>query len=690
MSKITARLVQELVDVQLASGDEQGPPKFTALAYSGAVVPKHTATPPLTHDYIFDLTGMKPGRNVVTNLDHNPKHRTGHVTEFNNDGKQLQVAGLLSASTQYRDEVANSAKDGFKWEVSIEANMSKGSMDLLPAGKTKTVNGKTVTGPLFIVRKSQLTGIAFCSQGADDGNSVSIAASAAGASQMSEFEQFVVSCGADPESITDEHKATLQKAFDAVHKTGAAEPYRSFSAAVEAEEKEQARREAIEKIGVQLMRDNPQFRARIRESVNSAIESDMDAKDFELQAYRSLRYKSGAFHVTPGAPKNDPRVVECALAMQAGLPDIEKHYKPELLEAVEQNGMRSFSLQELLMETAVSNGYQARPGQRITRGNIRAVLEHCFPERESVSRLSGFTTVSLPNILGNIANKEALQGYMEEDQTWRELAAIKSVTNFYQHTHVRLLSNLEYEELGPTGEIKHGTVGEETYTTQAKTYAKMLGLTREHIINDDAGAFDDVREVLGRGGAQKFNNVFWGNFMSNLATTFTTARTNYLAGATTNLGTDGVGLGLGVLLYRKMRSPSADGSKRVGASVTSPSILLAPPELETIAEQFYVLQNLSSGGVSVANANIYARRYRPVIQNRLSDTAFTGNSTTAWYLFGSTMKPMVASFLNGQQVPMVESTDADFQQLGILFRGVFDFGADVGDYLAGVMLKGAA
>ena len=78
------------------------------------------------------------------------------------------------------------------------------------------------------------------------------------------------------------------------------------------------------------------------------------------------------------------------------------------------------------------------------------------------------------------------------------------------------------------------------------------------------------------------------------------------------------------------------------------------------------------------------------MQNRLSDSAYTGNSSTAWYLFGDDMKPMAVSFLNGQQAPTVESTDADFSTLGILWRGYHDFGCDKSEYLSGVKSKGAA
>jgi phage major head subunit gpT-like protein len=191
---------------------------------------------------------------------------------------------------------------------------------------------------------------------------------------------------------------------------------------------------------------------------------------------------------------------------------------------------------------------------------------------------------------------------------------------------------------------------------------------------------------LGRGAAKKFGNVFWTAFLDN-SSFFTSGNTNYTSGSTTNLGTDGVGLGLGVKACRLMTSPSADGTKRVGAGFT-PTILLAPPELETVALQLYGTSNL--GYVAVSSANVFANRYRPVIQNRLSDSAFTGYSTTAWYLIGPTVKPMLVTFLNGNQTPIVESTDADFDTLGIQFRGYHDFGCDKSEYLSALKVKGAA
>jgi hypothetical protein len=261
--------------------------------------------------------------------------------------------------------------------------------------------------------------------------------------------------------------------------------------------------------------------------------------------------------------------------------------------------------------------------------------------------------------------------------------------DFKQITSYRLLDNMEYEELAPDGQIKHGELGEESYTRQAKTYAKMFQITRVDVINDDLGAFDDLRTRLGRGAAKKLNNVFWKTFLDN-STFFTSGRANYITGSTTNLGTDGVGLQLGITAFRKLRSPTADGAKRIGNLVGGgPKILLVPPELQFAAERLYQQTNLVD---NVANANIHAGKYKPIVVDWLSDSAFTGYSTTAWYLLRmpGNMAPAVLSFLNGVQTPTVESAQADFNQLGIQFRGYHDFGVDVAEYLAGIKSKGAA
>jgi len=333
------------------------------------------------------------------------------------------------------------------------------------------------------------------------------------------------------------------------------------------------------------------------------------------------------------------------------------------------------------LTAAAANGAYIAPGQQVNSDILRAAWGQNLQANAS--------TVSLPGILSNVANKEILTGYMNEDAAWREIAATKPVSDFKTVTSYRMLDNMTYEKVGPDGKIKHGSVGQESYTRSAATYAKMFALTRRDIINDDLGAFDDLRARLGRGSAIQLNNVFWTAFVNN-STFFTTTRTNYITGATSNLATDGVGIGLGVTAFRKMTSPTADGNKRVGAGMR-PEILLVPPELEHTASKLYADDRLNTGSAN-GEANIFAGKYRPVVAWQLSDSAYTGYSTTAWYLLAnpSQMPTVVVSFLNGVETPTVESADAEFSTLGIEFRGYHDFGVDMAEYLGGLKSKGAA
>lgn len=386
--------------------------------------------------------------------------------------------------------------------------------------------------------------------------------------------------------------------------------------------------------------------------------------------------------------------LEAALIVALGRHDAEKLYSADVLEAAHEN-FRNFSLQGLFIVAAAQNGYHAHAGERIHQGNCRTVLEYAYGRHPG--RSAAASTVSMSGILGNVANKEIVAGYHEEDTAWKEIAAVRSVQNFHEHRSYRMLDDMEYEELGPDGKIKHGSTSEEYYTRQAKTFAKMYFLTRTHIINDDLGAFDDLRTQIGRGSSKKFNKVFWKKFIDNAAF-FTAGRTNYISGSTTNLGTDGVGLGLGVLAFRKMKSPTADGAKAVNADTQPgsgtggrPEILLVPPELEAGADKLYVGENLNVGS-GPGEENIYRRKYRPVVAWQLSDSGYTGYSTTAWYLLNNPafLAAIVVSFLYGQVAPTVESAEADFDELGVQFRGFHDFGADLAEYLSGVKSKGAA
>lgn len=422
----------------------------------------------------------------------------------------------------------------------------------------------------------------------------------------------------------------------------------------------------------------------------TAIEEGWSSDKVELEVLKAsqARTRPTSFSSAQNNTQNLPRVLEAALCMTRKIKNIEKDYDDQTLQAAHTRFRGNVGIQRVLIEAAAANGHYIAAGEKLHRGNWLEVGRAAWGGTINAA----FSTMSLPGILSNVANKELLAGYMEEEQSWREIARVSSVSDFKSVTSYRMLDDMEYEEVGPSGQIKHGKVSEESYTRQARTYAKMFSLTRTSIINDDMGAFDDLRNRIGRGAAKKLNRVFWTTWLNN-ASFFTSGRGNYITGATTTLLADNVGLELALDAFDAMRTPSADGSKVPGGKVGGvPTILLTPGGgISRVAEQIYVNTNIG-GGTTNANANIHAGKYKPVKSVFLGDSTITGYSTTAWYLLRdpSVAAGVVVSFLDGVETPTVESQDAEFSTLGMEFRGYHDFGVDQAEYLCGVKSKGAA
>jgi phage major head subunit gpT-like protein len=711
VAKAAAPIIGQASEVVFAAAGDtpDGPKSFSVQVYNGGALQVSRWDYPV----VIDLAGMKARKNVIANLDHDSGKRVGHVTAVENDGSKVTLNGVASAASAHRDEVINSAAGGFPWEASIEAAPTK-EPDFVSSGEKVVVNGQTFTGPVYVARKSELYGFAFLSRGADAGTKVKIAAEAAssteGSNMKPELKLWIEAQGFDVETINAKQKESLTAAFEAIEagKKKAATAV-DTNDGWDLEEIKAAGRDNVEEVDAILAQyedsvpDKTAYRtirAEARTSV-AALKSKAIGERWSLSHYQLQSVKAQAViekklvqAERPQGPSIhgssndvDGLVIEAAMAQHLKLPDIEKHYGEKVLEAAHKQFKGRIGLQQIIIMAAAQRGMSFGIGQRLDNSTLRQALRIALTDDVHAAA----STLSLPGLMSNVANKELLLGYESEDDAWREIADVKTVTDFKTVTSYRMLDNMKYEQLAADGRIKHGTVGEESYTRSASTYAKLFSLTRQDIINDDLGAFNDLRTRLGRGAKEKFNEVFWTAFLNN-SSFFTSGRGNYITGATSTLLTDMVGLQLALTAFDALRTPTADGSKKIGNRTGgSPSMLLVPPELHTAADVIFKNSNLGSGTTN-SNANIYAGKYRPVKVTQLSDSNFTGYSSTAWYLLRpkEVLAPMVVSFLNGVESPTVESAEASFDQLGIDFRGYHDFGADQAEYLCGVKSKGAA
>lgn len=371
-------------------------------------------------------------------------------------------------------------------------------------------------------------------------------------------------------------------------------------------------------------------------------------------------------------------VLSAAILATGQIVKPEDHCSPELLDAAHKQFPRGIGLQEMIVAAARANGWSGYSFKQDSSDCMR----HAFAPIQA----GGFSTVAITNVLSNVANKFLLEGFSFVEQAWREIASIRPVSDFKTTTSYRLTGESTYKLVPPSGEIPHGTLGDESYTNKADTYGLMLAVTRTDIVNDDLGAITTVPRRLGNGGGRTLNHIFWKAYLAAQGTLFTTARLNYFDGASSALDIDS----LTTAEQMFMDLLDTDGHP-IGHM---PLVLLTPTALSAPGAALYnstEIRNTTASTKYPIN-NPHKGKFRPVVSRYMGNSSYTGYSATAWNLLADPreMATIEVCFLNGQQSPIVESADANFDTLGVQMRGYFDFGVDTQDYRGGVRSKGAA
>ncbi len=622
-----------LIDLDAAAdGETPALPRFRMLAYTGQ--PMRVAG--WRHPVIIDLAGLAiPSQSRPIRFGHDPLSGIGHTDAIHVDQGQLVAAGLVSRDTPAAREVVTSSKNGFPWQASVGASVEE--YEFVKENQQVTVNGQQHSGPLNVVRKATLGEISFVDLGADGATSATVAATAPSAGETSMDE---------PTSETIPHASS------------AVEDIRAQAAA------ETERIAAIRRIcgGRQ-----PQLEAQ-------AIREGWDQQRTELEYLRLTRPKAPAVHVPDNTVTGS--VLEAACLLTAGLENLDRAYEPQAIDLASRRFRGGIGLQELLLEAAWANGYTGRNFR-----DSRSVLRYAFGRTIEAS----FSTIDIGGILSNVANKFLLEGFFSVERTWRNICAVRNVSDFKTVTSYRLVGKDQYELVSPGGELKHGTLGEEKYENKADTYGLLLSIDRRDIINDDLGSITTVPRKLGRGSGLKINDVFWSTFMAN-GSFFTAGSKNYITGASTALSIDG--LTEGEVAF--MDQVDGDG-KPIGIM---PGILLVPTSLSAIGSQLFKSMELrdTSSSTKYPVANPHQGKFRVEVSRYLSNAQYSGNSAKAWYLLAEpTDLPVIeVAFLNGQEAPTIETAEADFNVLGVQMRGYHDFGVALQDHRGGVKAKGEA
>ena len=276
----------------------------------------------------------------------------------------------------------------------------------------------------------------------------------------------------------------------------------------------------------------------------------------------------------------------------------------------------------------------------------------------------------LPNVLANVANKSLRQAYESAPRTFTPWARQTTAPDFKLMSKVSLSDAPALEKVTENGEFKRGAVtdGKETY--QLATYGKIIGLTRQAIINDDLSAFTRIPAMFATAAANLESDTVYGILTANAALADGVA----LFHAATHLNYTSTGtvisidsLGVAKKLMRLQKTP-----KNVVMNLT-PKFLIVPAQIENVGWQYTTPEY---NAATAATVNPFRGQLQLIVEPRLD-----ASSGTAWYMAADSnmVDTIEYCYLEGQNGVYIE-TRQGFDVDGMEIKARLDFAAKAIDY----------
>ncbi len=303
---------------------------------------------------------------------------------------------------------------------------------------------------------------------------------------------------------------------------------------------------------------------------------------------------------------------------------------------------------------------------------------------EKYMRAGGLMATSdFPSILANVANKTLRAAYQAAPQTFRPIVRVTTLPDFKPVSRTQLSEAPAFKKVNEHGEFTRGAMSDAKEVYSLATFGRVVGITRQTLINDDMDAFSRIPAAFGVSAANLESDLVWSKILAN--------------------GTMGDGHALFDLTYHaNINSSGAISVTTVGAGraqmskqtgldgVTilniDPVYLVVPKALQTVAEQFVgttLVPALTSSVVPDSLRRLIVIS-EPRLDNGVTDpsnaTAYSG-SASHWYLMASPAQVdmIELAYLEGQQGVFTE-TRMGFDVDGMEIKVRLDAAAKVIDW----------
>lgn len=363
----------------------------------------------------------------------------------------------------------------------------------------------------------------------------------------------------------------------------------------------------------------------------------------------------------------------------------------------ERDGQYRDAVSEALMHRADPGQHQLGAGGREFRGlSLLEIARHVL-ERGGVStrgmskmELSGaafmgrgsvgyHSTSDFPAILANVAGKTLRASYESTPRTFAAWARRATITDFKPVQRTQLGGAPDLEKVLESGEFQYGTIGEAKEVYALASYGRIIGITRQALINDDLDAFTRIPAAFGASAADLESDIVYAILMQNPAMADSTALFHADHG---NLGTASVISEAALAAaYRAFAQQTGIEGRKISIL---PSYILVPPGVRSVEARKQVTATTPG---STAEVNTFANRLQVIEEPRL----IPASGQDPWFLAADPdrIDTVEYAYLDGQEGVFTE-TRMGFEVDGMEIKARHDFAAKAIDWRGLYKNAGAA
>jgi len=302
-----------------------------------------------------------------------------------------------------------------------------------------------------------------------------------------------------------------------------------------------------------------------------------------------------------------------------------------------------------------------------TRGLTRMELA-----TEALQKRAGpgyHSSADFPFILANVANKTLRSAYDGTPRTFTAWARQATITDFRPVQRTQLAGAPDLLRVPESGEFTYGTMGEGREVYALLTYGRIIGITRQTLINDDLDAFTRIPSAFGASAADLESDLVYSILTANPLMSDGVA---LFAAGHGNLGTAGaISETTLAEAYRLFGNQRGLEARQISVQ---PRYLITPPGTRSVEARKNVTATTPN---AVAGVNPFAGRLEPIEEPRLIPVA----GADPWFLAAdpNRIDTVEYAYLDGSNGVFTE-TRMGFEVDGMEIKARHDFASKAIDW----------